>query len=123
MACCKGRAGASYANYAPLPGVPDEFIGTDGQARRAWRQFFDLLESDDSERSLAAAERHMRDIGVSYRVHGEARERPWPMSRLPLLIEESDWQAIVKGVTQRAALIGSACLPMCTVRTSWSARV
>src|SRR5215207_5933887 len=96
-------AGASYANYAPLPGVPDEFVGTDGQARRAWRQFFDLLESDDSERSLAAAERHMRDIGVSYRVHGEARERPWPMSRLPLLVEESDWQAIAKGVTQRAA--------------------
>jgi len=100
-------AGASYANYAPLPGVPDEFVGTDGQARRAWRQFFDLLESDDSERSLAAAERHMRDIGVSYRVHGEARERPWPMSRLPLLVEESDWQAIVKGVTQRAALMES----------------
>ncbi len=87
--------------------MPDEFIGPDGQARGAWRQFFDLLEADDSERSLAAAERHMRDIGVSYRVHGEARERPWPMSRLPLLIEESDWQAIVAGVTQRATIMES----------------
>ncbi len=100
-------AGSAYTNYAPLPGVPDEFVGPDGQARGAWRQFFDLLEADDSERSLAAAERHMRDIGVSYRVHGEARERPWPMSRLPLLIEESDWQAIVAGVTQRAAIMES----------------
>lgn len=98
-------SGASYAGYAPLPGVPDEFIGPDGQARGAWRQFFELLAADDSERSLAAAARHMRDIGLTYRVHGEARERPWPMSRLPLLIEESDWHAIVAGVTQRAAIM------------------
>jgi uncharacterized circularly permuted ATP-grasp superfamily protein/uncharacterized alpha-E superfamily protein len=97
--------GASYAAYAPLPGVPDEFIGPDGQARGAWRQFFELLAADDSERSLAAAARHMRDIGLTYRVHGESRERPWPMSRLPLLIEENDWQAIVAGVSQRAAIM------------------
>ena len=101
------RAGAAYANYTPLPGVPDEFVGADGQPRGAWRKFFDLLETDDSERSLAAAERHMRDIGVSYRVHGESRERPWPMSRLPLLLDESDWQAIVAGVTQRATIMES----------------
>ena len=44
--------GASYASYAPLPGVPDEFIGPDGQARGAWRQFFELLAADDSERQM-----------------------------------------------------------------------
>jgi uncharacterized circularly permuted ATP-grasp superfamily protein/uncharacterized alpha-E superfamily protein len=96
---------AWYANYAPLPGIPDEFVGSDGQPRGSWRKFLKLLESDGSEDSLAAAERRVRDIGVSYRVHGEARERSWPMNRLPLLIEESDWKEIVAGVTQRASVI------------------
>ncbi len=66
--------------------------------------FLELIDGDDSERSFAAADRRIRDVGVSYRVHGETGERAWPMSRLPLLIEESDWKEIVAGVTQRASL-------------------
>ena len=96
---------AWYTNYKPIPGIPDEFIGRDGKPRSSWRNFFDLLGSDDSERSLAAADGRIRDIGVSYRVYGEAGERAWPMSRLPLLIEESDWKEIVAGVAQRASVI------------------
>ena len=96
---------AWYANYAPLPGVPDEFIGRDGKPRSVWQNFFASIDAEDSERSLAAAERRIRDIGVSYRVHGEAGERTWPMSRLPLLIEENDWKEIVAGVAQRASVI------------------
>ncbi len=38
-------------------------------------------------------------------MHGEARERPWPLSRLPLLITESDWREIAAGVAQRAELL------------------
>ena len=88
-----------------MPGIPDEFIGRDGKPRASWRNFLNLLDADDSERSLAAADRRIRDIGVSYRVHGETGERAWPMSRLPLLIEESDWKEIVAGVAQRASVI------------------
>jgi uncharacterized circularly permuted ATP-grasp superfamily protein/uncharacterized alpha-E superfamily protein len=97
--------GAWYANYAPLPGIPDEFIGPDGKPRSSWRNFLEQIDSSDSERSLAAAARRIRDIGVSYRVHGEAGERAWPMSRLPLLIEEGDWKEIAAGVAQRASVI------------------
>lgn len=99
------KPNAWYANYKPLPGVPDEFIGRDGNPRASWRDFFDYIDAEDTERSLAAAERHIRDIGMSYRVHGETSERAWPMSRLPLLIEEGDWAEIVAGVTQRASVI------------------
>lgn len=99
--------GAWYANYAPLPGIPDEFIGRDGKPRSSWRSFLELIDSDDNERSLAAAARRIRDIEVSYRVHGETGERAWPMSRLPLLIEESDWTEIAAGVAQRASVIES----------------
>src|SRR5471032_2167272 len=97
--------GAWYANYAPLPGIPDEFIGCDGKPRASWRNFLELIDSGDNERSLAAAAHRIRDLEVSYRVHGEAGERAWPMSRLPLLIEEGDWQEIAAGVAQRACVI------------------
>ncbi|MFN3348004.1 circularly permuted type 2 ATP-grasp protein [Pseudorhodoplanes sp.] len=94
---------AWYDDYVPLSGVPDELIGPDGRPRRAWLNFLHQLSAD--EQSLAAVDRHLQDIGVSYRVHGESRERTWPMSRLPLLIEEEEWNAIAAGVTQRARVI------------------
>ncbi|HWV55135.1 circularly permuted type 2 ATP-grasp protein [Pseudorhodoplanes sp.] len=94
---------AWYDHYVPLPGVPDELIGPDGRPRRAWLNFLHQLSAD--EQSLAAVDRHLQDIGVSYRVHGESRERSWPMSRLPLLIEDEEWNAIAAGVTQRARVI------------------
>ena len=101
------KPSAWYENYKPLPGIPDEFIGADGKPRESWRNFLELIDGGDSERSFAAADRRIRDVGVSYRVHGETGERAWPLSRLPLLIEESDWKEIVAGVTQRAGLIES----------------
>lgn len=94
---------AWYDEYVPLSGVPDELIGPDGRPRKPWLNFLNQLSAD--EQSLAAVDRHLQDIGVSYRVHGEARERTWPMSRLPLLIEDEEWNAIAAGVTQRARLI------------------
>ncbi len=94
---------AWYDEYVPLSGVPDELIGPDGRPRKAWLNFLHQLSAD--EQSLAAVDRHLQDIGVSYRVHGEARERTWPMSRLPLLIEDEEWSAIAAGVTQRARVI------------------
>ncbi|HWV43318.1 circularly permuted type 2 ATP-grasp protein [Pseudorhodoplanes sp.] len=94
---------AWYDHYVPLNGVADELIGPDGRPRRAWLNFLHQLSA--AEQSLAAVDRHLQDIGVSYRVHGEARERTWPLSRLPLLIEEEEWATIAAGVTQRARVI------------------
>ncbi|MBK9081192.1 MAG: circularly permuted type 2 ATP-grasp protein [Rhizobiales bacterium] len=88
-----------------MPGIPDEYIGPDGQVRAPWRRFFDLLGQQDVETSIAAADRHIRDMGISYRVHGEAQERAWPLSRLPLLIGEAEWAEIAAGVAQRAQLM------------------
>ncbi|MEW6643238.1 MAG: circularly permuted type 2 ATP-grasp protein [Pseudomonadota bacterium] len=95
---------ASYADYAPLPGIPDEFIGADGQPKPHWRTLLGYLSANDRERSLAVARRHIRDLGISYRVGDEAKERIWPVSSLPLVIDENDWQTISAGIVQRAAM-------------------
>lgn len=95
---------AAFADYRPLPGVPDEFIGADGSPKAPWLRWMELVAAQDVDRSLAVAERHIRDLGISYRVHGEAKERTWPLSGLPLLIEESDWAEISASIVQRASL-------------------
>ena len=54
-----------------------------------------------------AADRHLRDSGVFYRVYEDpaGAERPWPLSHVPLLIEASEWQTLKAGLVQRAELL------------------
>src|SRR5437899_7732351 len=85
------RWSSAFAAYAPLPGIPDELLGADGAPKPHWRALFDALAEYDIERGQAVAERHIRDLGVSFRVRDEAKERNWPVSGSPLLIEPSDW--------------------------------
>ena len=93
---------AAFASYAPLPGIPDELLGRDGAPKPYWRTLFDVLSDYDIGHAHAVAERHIRDLGVSYRVRDEAMERTWPVSAFPLLIEEQEWKAISAGIVQRA---------------------
>src|SRR4051812_7937447 len=94
-------------DYAHLPGIPDEYIGEDGP-RPVWTRFFDAfanLSPADIERRFAAADRHLREAGVTYRAPGEIADRLWPLSHLPLLIDEADWQQLSDGIAQRAQLL------------------
>jgi uncharacterized circularly permuted ATP-grasp superfamily protein/uncharacterized alpha-E superfamily protein len=95
-------------DYARLPGIPDEYIGPDGAPRAAWSRFFDAfaaLSPADIERRFASADRHLREAGVTYRAPGETDDRLWPLSHLPLIIDEADWQQLSTGIAQRAQLL------------------
>ena len=85
-------------DYARLPGIPDEFIGPDGAPRAAWTPLLRCLRRacrrPRSSAASPAADRHLREAGVTYRAPGETAERLWPLSHLPLLIDEADWQQI-----------------------------
>ncbi|WP_407159713.1 circularly permuted type 2 ATP-grasp protein [Bradyrhizobium sp. STM 3557] len=94
-------------DYAPLPGIADEFIAADGSPRPVWGRFFEAFAGfapADIERRFASADRHLREAGITYRAPGESAERPWPLSHLPLLIDEGDWQQLSAGIAQRADL-------------------
>ena len=112
------RLEALIRDYRPLPGTPDELLDGTGQPRAHWRKFLDTLtdfDTNEIERRFSAADRQIRETGVSYRTYGdnraetrpEAHERQWPLSHLPLVIEESEWEHIARGVEQRAALLES----------------
>ncbi|MBM3625422.1 MAG: hypothetical protein FJX16_08915, partial [Alphaproteobacteria bacterium] len=102
------RIAAWIADYAPKRDAPDELLDRDGRPRAHWRQFLESLAAlGDAglEQRFAAAGRRIDDMGISYRVHGETKERSWPLGRLPLPIPESEWRDIAAGVAQRAELL------------------
>ena len=99
------------SGYRPLPGTFDEMMDRDGRrARRigsrcwpCWRRSV----REEINRRFAAADRHLRDSGVFYRVYEDpaGAERPWPLSHVPLLIEAAEWQTLKAGLIQRAELL------------------
>ena len=74
----------------------------------AWSAAFEELAAvagDDLAHARERVKRHAADIGTGFRVAGEAEERPWPLSPVPLLIEAAEWNGIAAGVVQRAELL------------------
>ena len=101
------RVGQWARDYVRLPGIPDEYLGQDGAPRAVWTRFFDAfaaLTPAEIERRFGSADRHLREAGVTYRAPGETADRLWPLSHLPLLIDEADWQQLTAGIVQRAQL-------------------
>ena len=66
---------------------------------------FAAFDPSDMRQRFAAADRRIRNRGLSYRVAGEKDERDWPIGRMPLLITEAEWRQIAEGVSQRAELL------------------
>src|SRR6476646_11990822 len=88
----------------------DEMMDHHGRVREHWRPFLGMLAAlgpDDVNRRFAAADRHLRDSGVFYRVYEDpaGAERPWPLSHVPLLIDGAEWKRLKEGLVQRAELL------------------
>ncbi len=101
---------ALIGGYRPLTGAYDEMADPSGQPRTHWQPFLKALAglgSDEISRRFDAADRYMRDAGVFYRVYdgAQGRERPWPLSHLPVLIDADDWQRLSGALVQRAELL------------------
>jgi uncharacterized circularly permuted ATP-grasp superfamily protein/uncharacterized alpha-E superfamily protein len=96
--------------FCPLPRNFDEMMDRDGHVRAHWRPFLKMLASlgpEEVNRRFAAADRHLRDSGVFYRVYEDpaGAVRPWPLSHVPLLIDPTEWQELKAGLVQRAELL------------------
>jgi len=96
--------------YCPLPRNFDEVIDHDGHVRAHWRPFLSMLAAigpEEVNRRFAAADRHVRDSGVFYRVYEDpaGAVRPWPLSHVPLIIDSREWAELKAGLIERAELI------------------
>ena len=102
------RVAAWIDGYRPAAGAFDELLGASGRPRAHWMHLLETLAGfgeEGLEQRFAAAGRRIEDMGVTYRVPGESKERSWPLGRLPLLISEAEWRKIESGVIQRAELL------------------
>jgi uncharacterized circularly permuted ATP-grasp superfamily protein/uncharacterized alpha-E superfamily protein len=100
--------------YAALPGVADEMLDAEGRIKPVWRNLISHLsrmsEGELHER-FARADRYLRDAGVFYRTYGAQGtgrtngERSWPISHVPVMIDGDEWEAVSKGLVQRADLL------------------
>lgn len=79
-----------------------------GRDDPAWAAMFEelaVVAGGDLGHARERVQRHAEDIGTGFRIMGESEERPWPLSPVPLLIEEEEWAGIADGVIQRAELM------------------
>jgi uncharacterized circularly permuted ATP-grasp superfamily protein/uncharacterized alpha-E superfamily protein len=73
-----------------------------------WQTMAGGLAALRDEAGIPVAEivaRQIQDLGLSFRMTGDAEERPWPLSPMPLVIGAAQWTAIERGLIQRAELI------------------
>jgi uncharacterized circularly permuted ATP-grasp superfamily protein/uncharacterized alpha-E superfamily protein len=102
------RIASWLSDYRPAQGISDELMDEGGRPRPHWLLLLEALaefgEAEIDQR-FARAGRRIDEMGITYRLHGEARERPAPLSRLPLLLKQAEWARIESGISQRAELL------------------
>ncbi|ATE65937.1 hypothetical protein COO09_07055 [Rhizorhabdus dicambivorans] len=130
-------------SYIAKAGTADALRGDVGRGAKWWQALFEGIgrmtegRLDLLQQRMA---RQVQELGTAFRLPGEERERPWPVSAMPLLIGEDDWEIIAAGVAQRAELlerllddifgdqemVGSGALPAALItgsRAYWRSQV
>ena len=106
----EGTLDRFVSGYRPAPGVPDELVDSRGNIRPVWQRFMEHLTGKDAEtigRMFARGDAYLRSSGVFLRqyTNEKATERPWPLSHVPVLIHEREWETISAGLVERADLL------------------
>jgi uncharacterized circularly permuted ATP-grasp superfamily protein/uncharacterized alpha-E superfamily protein len=102
--------GPLLMDYRPPRGVADEILDENGNVRPVWQSFLRHLSGitpDDLAQRFARGDQYLRDQGVFLRQYGTSTstERAWPLSHVPVLIEEVEWDQISRGLVQRAEIL------------------
>jgi uncharacterized circularly permuted ATP-grasp superfamily protein/uncharacterized alpha-E superfamily protein len=90
----------------------DEMCSAPGVPRPHWQPLYDSLNATSPRElntRINAAERHLRDSGVTYNVYDDPTglDRQWEMDMLPLLIAPEEWRSLEAGIAQRARLFNA----------------
>ncbi len=101
---------ALLADYVVRSGVADELFDADGQMRAVWAPFvkhLSALAPEELAERFARGDRYLRDTGVFYRQYNAEQqpERDWPLSHIPVILHESEWNEICEGLSQRAEIL------------------
>ncbi len=98
------------SEYRIRAGAADELFDASGAMRPVWAGFIDQLGRLSPEavtESFARGDRYLKDAGVFYRRYSAdpQQERDWPLSHIPVLLDEAEWRTICEGLEERANLL------------------
>lgn len=88
----------------------DEMVLPDGSLKPVWQPFFSHLASltnDELALRFARGDQYLHDAGVLYRQYDESlsSEREWPLSHIPVILDDAEWQELSTGLIERANLL------------------
>lgn len=91
-------------------GSYDEMIAEEGNISPHWHKVSENLNNmgvSELINTESQINRMMAENGVTYCVHGSAHDnqRNWTLNPIPWVIGEQEWEAVAKGVKQRAELL------------------
>lgn len=103
-------AEAADVGYVPKPNAYDELLDANGNLREHWSRFAQALRAlgpAELSRRWDAAQRALRENGVTYNVYDDSRgmDRPWQLDPVPLLVAANEWRTLERGLAQRAYLL------------------
>jgi uncharacterized circularly permuted ATP-grasp superfamily protein/uncharacterized alpha-E superfamily protein len=98
--------------YPNPEGRFDELFAAPGEPRPPWSRLYAAISTASHgaiHEMRDAAERQIRDSGVTYNVYADPKgqDRPWDLDVLPLIIDGQEWAQIEAGIAQRASVLNS----------------
>lgn len=99
-----------FATYAAKAGVYDEAVTAEGEPRPEWGNLFAQMgqmgESELRKRWQQAQTQIERD-GVTFNPHDDDGQgsRPWMLDAVPMVLAESEWDAVSGRLCQRARVL------------------
>ncbi|GAB4023136.1 hypothetical protein EXU85_29890 [Spirosoma sp. KCTC 42546] len=88
----------------------DEVVASNGELKPHWKKLFSSLEkigNGELQNRAQEIKNKIRENGVTYNIYQATGglNTPWKLDLIPFLIEQNEWQAISKGLQQRATLL------------------
>jgi uncharacterized circularly permuted ATP-grasp superfamily protein/uncharacterized alpha-E superfamily protein len=101
--------GELIAGYRAAPEVFDELVEGSGALKPHWKPLLPLIEAlDPSARTLRMEQLNarVRETGIAYDLFSDptSTTQPWRIDLVPLIIAAEEWQALERGLIQRAKL-------------------
>ena len=94
--------------YRSKAGRSDLMLGADPAMAANWQATLAALGDPRAGGFTGLQERagqQVLDLGMAFRLAGEADERVWPLSPVPLLLSIETWRTLQDGLAQRAELL------------------
>ncbi len=99
-----------FSTYAPQVGIYDEAVTADGQTRAEWQSLFEelnVLGEPELRKRWQQAQTQIERDGVTFNPHDDDGQgpRPWMLDAIPMVLAESEWNAVSSRLSQRACVL------------------